>query len=89
MKTIRIWAAVALVAAAGTAAVAQSTTKPGGNVPPGQGPCARGYEASAPNGRLQMSADKMKSIDLNNDGNVSKSEFDAACAKGLFEDNKN
>jgi|SoiMethySBSTD1v2_1073268.scaffolds.fasta_scaffold6708487_1 hypothetical protein len=87
MKDIRILAAVALVAVLGTAAIAQ--TKPGGNVPTGQGPCARGYEASAPNGRLQLSAEKMKSLDANNDGNISKSEFDSACAKGLFEDSKN
>jgi hypothetical protein len=80
-------AAVALVAVLGTAAIAQ--TKPGGNVPTGQGPCARGYEASAPNGRLQLSAEKMESLDVNNDGNISKSEFDSACAKGLFEDSKN
>jgi hypothetical protein len=87
MKDIRILAAVALVAVLGTAAIAQ--TKPGGNVPTGQGPCARGYEASAPNGRLQLSAEKMESLDVNNDGNISKSEFDSACAKGLFEDSKN
>jgi hypothetical protein len=71
MKDIRILAAVALVAVLGTAAIAQ--TKPGGNVPTGQGPCARGYEASAPNGRLQLSAEKMESLDVNNDGNISKS----------------
>ena len=87
MKNIHMLAAVVLVAAIGTAAVAQ--TKPGGNVPPAQGPCARGYEASAPNGRMRLSSDQMKTIDLNNDGNVSKTEFDAACAKGLFEDSKN
>jgi hypothetical protein len=87
MKNIHTLAVVALVGAIGTTAIAQ--TKPGGNVPPAQGPCARGYEASAPNGRMKLSADQMKTIDLNNDGNVSKTEFDAACAKGLFEDSKN
>ena len=87
MKNIRTLAAVALVAVVGTAAIAQ--TKPGGNVPPAQGPCAKGYEASAPGGRMKLSANQMKTIDLNNDGNVSKTEFDAACAKGLFEDSKN
>jgi len=65
MKNIHTLAAVALVAAIGTAAVAQ--TKPGGNVPPAQGPCARGYEASAPNGRMKLSADKMKTVDLKKD----------------------
>ena len=87
MKNIHTLAAVALVAVVGTAAIAQ--TKPGGNVPTGQGPCAQGYEASAPGGRMQLSADKMKTVDLNNDGNISKTEFDAACTKGLFEDTKN
>jgi hypothetical protein len=86
MKRIHAMAAAALIAALGAAAIAQ--TKPGGNVPTGQGPCARGYEASAPKGRMQLSADKMKRVDLNNDGNVSKTEFDAACAQGLFEESK-
>ena len=86
MHRILIMAATALIAVVGTAAVAQ--TKPGGNVSPTQGPCARGYEASAPNGRMRLSSDEMKSIDLNNDGNISKTEFDAACAKGLFEEGK-
>jgi hypothetical protein len=87
MKNIRTLAAVALVAVVGTAAMAQS--KPGGNVPTGQGPCAKGYEASAPQGRMKLSSDKMKTVDLNNDGNISKTEFDAACTKGLFDDSKN
>ena len=86
MPRIPIMVATALIAVVGTAAIAQ--TKPGGNVPPNQGPCARGYEASAPNGRMQLSSEQMKSIDLNNDGNISKSEFDAACGKGLFEEGK-
>jgi hypothetical protein len=87
MKNIHTLAAVALVAVIGTAAIAQ--TKPGGNVAPAQGPCAQGYAASAPNGRMKLSADQMKTVDLNNDGNISKTEFDAACTKGLFEDSKN
>ena len=86
MKRIHAMAAAALIGVTATAAIAQ--TKPGGNVPASQGPCARGYDASAPNGRMQLSADKMKSVDLNNDGNISKSEFDAACTKGLFEEGK-
>jgi hypothetical protein len=86
MKPIHAMAAAALIAVVATAAIAQ--TKPGGNVPTGQGPCAKGYEASAPNGRMQLRDDIMKRVDLNNDGNISKSEFDAACAKGLFDDAK-
>ena len=87
MKPIIAMTAAALIAVVGTAAIAQ-TTKPGGNVPTGQGPCAKGYEASAPNGRMQLSSDVMRRIDTNNDGNISKAEFDAACAKGLFDDAK-
>ena len=86
MNNVRTLAAVALVAVIGTAAIAQ--TKPGGNVAPLQGPCARGYEASAPGGRMQLSGDKMKTVDLNSDGNISKTEFDAACAKGIFAEGK-
>jgi hypothetical protein len=37
---------------------------------------------------MTLSTDKMKTVDLNNDGSVSKSEFDTACAKGLFEEGK-
>jgi len=87
MNNIRALAAVALAAALGTAAIAQ--TKPGGNLPQGQGPCERGYTAFAPNGRLQLGAEEMKTIDLNSDGNISRTEFDAACAKGLFDDGQN
>ena len=86
MKRIHAMAAAALIAVVGTAAIAQ--TKPGGNLPTGQGPCAKGYEASAPNGRMRLRADIMGLVDLNNNGNISKTEFDAACAKGLFEDSK-
>jgi len=38
---------------------------------------------------MKLSSDKMKTVDLNNDGNISKTEFDAACTKGLFADTKN
>ena len=86
MKRIHAMAAAALIAVVGTAAIAQ--TKPDGNVPTGQGLCARGYEASAPNGRMRLSADIMRRVDLNNNGNISKTEFDAACTQGLFEDGK-
>jgi hypothetical protein len=86
MKAIHLMTAAALLAGVGTAAIAQN--KPGGNLPTGQGPCAKGYETSAPKGRMQLSAEKMKTVDLNNDGNISKSEFDTACSKGLFEAGK-
>jgi len=85
MKRIAM-ATAALIAVVGTAAIAQ--TKPGGNLPTGQGPCAQGYEAAAPKGRMQLKADTMKRVDLNSDGNISKTEFDNACTKGLFEDTK-
>jgi hypothetical protein len=86
MKRIHAMAAAALIAVVGTAAIAQ--TKPGGNVPTGQGPCARGYDASAPNGRMWLRDDAMTRFDLNNDGNISRTEFNAACAQGLFEEGK-
>lgn len=86
MKRIHAMAATTLIAVAGTAAIAQ--TGPGGNLPPGQGPCARGYDASAPYGRMRLSGDKMDHFDLNNDGNISRSEFNSACAQGLFEEGK-
>jgi hypothetical protein len=37
---------------------------------------------------MQLSKQQMNRVDLNNDGNISKAEFDAACAKGLFEEGK-
>jgi hypothetical protein len=86
MKGLHAMAATALIAVITTAAIAQ--TKPGGNVPTGQGPCAQGYGVVAPNGRLQFKGDLMRQADLNNDGNISRGEFNAACAKGLFEDAK-
>ena len=78
--------AAALLITAG-AAMAQTTQKaPGGNLPTGQGPCARGYESAVQDGRMAgISADTMRSADTNNDGRLSKSEFDAACAKKLFD----
>jgi hypothetical protein len=81
MKALHAMAAAALIVV-GTAAIAQ-TTKPGGNLPTGQGPCSKGYD-----GRMQFKDDVMRQADLNNDGRISRSEFNAACAKGLFEDSK-
>ena len=82
----RIGLCVALTLATAGAVFAQAQTKPpGGNVPVAQGPCARGYDASVKDGRMQLSADTLKAVDTNNDGRISRSEFDAACAKRLFE----
>jgi hypothetical protein len=86
MKRLHAMAAAALIAVSAPAAIAQS--KPGGNVPTGQGPCAQGYGAVAPDGRMRLRDDVMRQADLNNDGNISRSEFNNACAKGLFEDSK-
>jgi hypothetical protein len=86
MKRIHVMAVVTLVAVIGTAAVAQ--TKPGGNVPTSQGPCALGYDASAPNGRMRLEYDLMSRFDLDDDGNINRTEFNAACAQGFFEEGK-
>jgi hypothetical protein len=88
MKHIYVLGAAALMASVGVAVAQQSETKPGGNVPVTQGPCAQGYERAAPGGRMKLSATQMKNVDTNNDGNISKTEFDNACAKGLFEETK-
>ena len=76
--------AAATFATIGAAVAQQTTTPPGGNVPVAQSPCARGYDAAMKEGKL--SAQSTKSADTNNDGKLSKSEFDAACAKKLFDD---
>jgi len=87
MKRIHaMTAAATLIAVVGTAAIAQ--TNPGGNLPISQGPCARGYDASAPYGRMRLSDDAMNLFDWNSDGNISRTEFQAACAQGLFEESK-
>jgi hypothetical protein len=78
--------AAALLISAG-AAMAQTTQRaPGGNLPAGQGPCASGYEAAVQDGRMAgISSETMRSADTNSDGRLSKAEFDAACAKKLFD----
>jgi hypothetical protein len=85
MKLAYISAAALLISAG--AAIAQSAQKaPGGNLPAGQGPCARGYEAAVQDGRMAgISSETMRSADTDSDGRLSKTEFDAACAKKLFE----
>jgi hypothetical protein len=84
MKHIGLCAAF-LLAASGAAFAQTQTKPPGGNVPVAQGPCARGYDAAVKDGRMQLSAETQKSVDINNDGRISRSEFDAACSKRLFE----
>ncbi len=84
MKHIGLCAALML--AASSAVFAQTQTKPpGGNVPVAQGPCARGYDASVKDGRMQLNAATQKAVDTNNDGRISRSEFDAACTRRLFD----
>jgi hypothetical protein len=85
MKIVYI-STIALCTFAG-AAIAQTTEKaPGGNVPTGQVACARGYDSSVQDGRMAgLSAQTMQSADTNSDGRLSKAEFDAACAKKLFD----
>ncbi len=85
MKGFYSLAAVTLVTIG--SAVAQTTSQPpGGNVPVAQSPCARGYESTVKDGRMQIGSETMKSIDTNGDGRISKSEFDSACARKLFDD---
>jgi hypothetical protein len=88
MKRIYVLGAAALVASVGVAVAQTTPTKPGGNVAAAQGPCAQGYDRVAPAGKMQLTDEQRKNIDTNNDGNISKSEFDNACAKGLFDDAK-
>jgi hypothetical protein len=86
VKAISILTAILLLSGA---AVAQSDKDkaPGGNVPVAQGPCSKGFDNSVKDGRMGgLSADTMKSVDTNNDGMISKTEFDAACANRLFKE---
>jgi hypothetical protein len=57
--------------------------------PIAQGPCAQGYENAVKDGRMQLSAAIMKSVDTDGDGRISRAEFDAACGKRLFEQSEN
>ena len=59
-----------------------------GNVASVQGPCAQGYAKAAPGGRMQLSTEQMRQVDTDKNGNISKQEFDAACANQLFEQSK-
>ena len=38
---------------------------------------------------MTLSAATMRSVDTNSDGRISRSEFDAACGKRLFEHSEN
>ncbi|KAB2919324.1 MAG: hypothetical protein F9K29_05720 [Hyphomicrobiaceae bacterium] len=78
----------ALLTTAGVA-FAQAHKTPGGNIPTAQGPCSLGYEASVLYGRMNLSAEQMDAIDTNDDGRISRSEFNSACANKLFEQNPN
>ena len=79
LRLASILAAALLVSGA---AVAQTQ-----KVPRGQGVCSTGYEKSLKDGSLmRTSKANMKAVDTNNDGKISKAEFDAACAKKLFKD---
>ena len=84
MKRIGLWAALMLTASGAVFAQTQ-TQPPGGNIPVAQGPCAQGYDAAVKNGRMQLSPDTMKAVDTNNDGRISRSEFNAACSRRLFD----
>jgi hypothetical protein len=86
MKALYVLAALTL--AGSGIAIAQTTKQPGGNVASVQGPCAQGYAKAAPGGRMQLSDAQMKQIDTDKNGNISKQEFDSACANQLFEDTK-
>ena len=87
MKAISIAAAVMLLAGGAAVAQTEKDKSPGGNVPVAQGPCSKGFDNTVKDGRMAgLSADTMKSVDTNNDGMISKSEFDAACANRLFKE---
>jgi hypothetical protein len=86
MKAIPILAS-ALMLVAGAAVAQTPKQQPGGNVPLAQGPCAQGYENAVKDGRMdKLSSDTMKAVDTNNDGRISKSEFDSACSNKLFKE---
>ncbi len=86
MKALYVLAAVTL--ATTSFAVAQSDKSPGGNVASVQGPCAMGYTKAAPAGKMQLSDAQMKAVDKDRNGNISKQEFDNACADQLFDQTK-
>jgi EF hand len=86
MKAISVVAAVVLIAG-GAAAQTTPDKQPGGNVPSSQSPCTAGFDKTVKDGRMaNISADTMKAVDTNNDGRISKTEFDAACTNKLFKE---
>lgn len=87
MKTISILASVLLLATGAAVAQTNKDKAPGGNVPLAQGPCSKGFDNSVKGGRMTgLSADTMTSVDMNKDGQISKTEFDTACANRLFKE---
>jgi len=47
--------------------------------------CAAGYTASVKQGRMaKLDGKQLKSIDTDNNGQISKAEFDVACAAKLI-----
>jgi len=86
MKALYVLAAITLATTG--IAVAQTAKQPGGNVASVQGPCAQGYAKAAPGGRMQLSSEQMSQVDTDKNGNISKQEFDNACAGQLFEQSK-
>ena len=78
-------AALGLLIAGAGFAVAQQQQPP--NVSQNRSICAQGYESAVRDGVIgdrAYSKDTLKSVDTNNDGRISKSEFDNACARNLF-----
>jgi hypothetical protein len=79
MIRISALAATALICA--TAAFAQT------NVPENQSLCVLGFEKAKDDGRLRNTgSDAFKAADKNNDGMLTKTEFDAACSNRLFKE---
>lgn len=76
---IRFSAVLATGLVCATAAFAQT------NVPQSQSLCAMGYEKAKDDGRMSnTSSEAFKKADKNNDGMISKAEFDSACAERIF-----
>jgi hypothetical protein len=87
MRTISLFASLLMLAAGSAVAQTDKDKQPGGNVPLAQGPCSAGFENSVKNGKMaRLSDENMRAVDTNKDGNISRSEFDAACANKLFKE---
>ena len=77
---IRIGSAIAATGLVfATIAFAQTTPAPGQDI------CAMGYEKADKDGMMgKISTETIKTADTNNDGKISKAEFDSACEKKIF-----